>query len=273
MLLSGLSFKDLYRLSHQGVQGLPRDVTVKTLNNFAHRYGTTPDILQMALPQLAGNTKGYMAQPEEITAVADRIEVDFYQSEFNEQIYDKESNQQRTVKLVSHGGAIAMYLAVDAYSDYAHSWAVKTLSDPVVQVKRTVDTYLQEIQKKPKLTAADQGILTQSKFRVMVPETSRYLEREHILQEVGEAYRHNNGLSRVERMARSLHESVRFAILYILNNPNLEHLLFTRKQILQLWVELENWALWCNRFKQCPHVEDIKRNMKYIGEKILIYDV
>ena len=76
-LLTGLSFRDLYNMAQQGIEGLPRDVTIKTLNNFEHRYGRTPDIIQMALPNLAGNTKGYMAPAVEMVRAGQRVEMDF----------------------------------------------------------------------------------------------------------------------------------------------------------------------------------------------------
>jgi hypothetical protein len=52
MLLTGLSFADLYSMVKSGsALGLPRDMTIQSLNNFEHKYGKTPDIIQMALPK------------------------------------------------------------------------------------------------------------------------------------------------------------------------------------------------------------------------------
>ena len=65
------------------VHGLPRDLTLKSLNQFSHRYGTTPDILQLARPNLAGNTKGYMAQKSPLTEVGERVEADYMSTDFN----------------------------------------------------------------------------------------------------------------------------------------------------------------------------------------------
>ena len=60
-LLTGLSFNDIYTMvKYNNIDGLPRDLTIQALNKFEHNYGRTPDVLQLATPNLAGNTKGYM---------------------------------------------------------------------------------------------------------------------------------------------------------------------------------------------------------------------
>ncbi len=41
-----------------------------------------------------------------------------------------------------------------------------------------------------------------------------------------EAYRHDNGLSHSERVVRTIKELIRFAIIYILSNPNFSTLGF-----------------------------------------------
>jgi hypothetical protein len=68
MLLMGFTHKDLYSMATSNcVTGLPRDLTKRALNQFSHRHGTSPDILQLARPNLAGNTKGYMATRPTLT--------------------------------------------------------------------------------------------------------------------------------------------------------------------------------------------------------------
>ena len=105
------------------VLGIPRNVTTNTLNNFKHNYGKTPDILQKTLPQLAGNSKGYMAQKTVLTAVGDRVEADCFQAEFNETVEEGDSKLKRTVNLLSFGGACGAYICVDVYSGYPQ-WLV-----------------------------------------------------------------------------------------------------------------------------------------------------
>jgi hypothetical protein len=122
MLLTGLSFSDLYAMARLGsVGGLPSDVTIASLNTFEGKYGRTPDVLRMALPDLAGNKKGYMAIREKVTRVSQRVESDYFQCEFNEILYeDSEKSKKKTVKLPSLGGAVANFLAVDGFSEYVH---------------------------------------------------------------------------------------------------------------------------------------------------------
>ena len=88
----------------------------------------------MALPQLAGNTKGYMAPKVEILRVGQRVEADFLVPEFNEVLYDELSQQNKTVKLLSLGGASAAYIVVDVYSGYPHGWLVDSVGKAVTQV-------------------------------------------------------------------------------------------------------------------------------------------
>ncbi len=111
MLLTGLTFNDLYSMAKTGnVEGLPRDMTIQSLKNFATRYGNTPDIFQMAIPNLAGNTKGYFAPKVDLQDVGDRVEADIFQCDFNEKMYEKEVTIARTQKLPTLGGAIAAFI-------------------------------------------------------------------------------------------------------------------------------------------------------------------
>ena len=47
----------------------------------------------------------------------------------------------------------------------------------------------------------------------------------------------------VEHVIRQIKELIRFAILYLLRNPNFSSFNFTRKQCLRLWGELFYWAI------------------------------
>jgi len=241
-LLTGLSFRDVYHMAkHQSVLGLPRDITIQTLNSFQHKYGSTPDVLQLAVPNLAGNTKGYMAPIKEVKAVGERVEADYMQFDFNDTVIDEKSKQKKTVKLPSHGGATGAYLSIDVYSGMVHGRLVSSVSGSVTRVKETVETYKKDgyaIQ----VFAADMGVLIQGKFSLATPEVQEYL-RKICKIECSEPYKHNYGTSHIERAVRSVSELVRFAMLYVLNNPNLQFMGFTKTQLLKLWGELFNWAL------------------------------
>ena len=76
--------------------------------------------------------------------------------------------------------------------------------------------------------SADQGVLSQSLFRVALPEVQKYFnEEENVFPECGEAYNHNNGTPYIEHFIRQIKELQRFAVLYILRNPNFQHFKFT----------------------------------------------
>ena len=98
--------------------------------------------------------------------------------------------------------------------------------------------------QKVEVFSADQGVLSQSLFRVALPEVQKYLmEEENVFPECGEAYNHNNGTPYFKHLIRQIKELQRFAVLYILRNPNFPHFKFTRLQIFKLCGELFYWAL------------------------------
>lgn len=257
-LLTGLSFNDLYSMVKSGnVDGLPRDITVQSLNSFEHKYGRTPSILQMALPNLAGNKKGYMAQPEKVTKIGQRVEADFFVTDFNEEnlsTTNSESNSKKSSsKLLSHGGAVAGYVDIDVYSGFVNGVLAKNMSNSVDFVSGTVGIY-DRSGHKIEVFAADQGILTQSHFRVFLPATRRFLESKGIETECSEAYNHDYGTNHIERAIRSIKELIRFAVLYIFNNPNFALTGFSKNQILQLWGDLFFWAIHLINLKPCVNV-------------------
>lgn len=257
-LLTGLSFQDLYSMvKNSSADGLPRDLSMRSLNNFEHRYGRTPDVLQLAVPNLAGNTKGYMAPKAKLDHCGQRVEADYFESEFNDPSAvltstDTFSSARKKVgKLPTHGGAVAAFVAIDAYSSYVHGQLVRNLQDAVEQVKSIVDMYRIE-GYKIEVFAADQGVVSQSMFRVHLPETQQYLNDQGIASECGEPYNHDNGTTHVERVGRSVKELQRFAILYVLNNPNFASFGFSKTTILMLWGELFYWAMLIINLKPCP---------------------
>ena len=110
-------------------------------------------------------------------------------------------------------------------------------------VKATVQSFKAK-GHQVEVFSADQGVISQSLFRVAIPEVQKYLrEDENIVPECGEAYNHNNGTPYIEHLIRQIKELQRFAVLYILRNPNFKNFKFTRVQIFKLWGELFYWAL------------------------------
>ncbi len=270
-LLTGLSFNDLYlMIKFNSAEGLPRDITVQSLNNFEHKYGRTPSVLQMALPNLAGNTKGYMAQPPRVAKIGERVEADFFVGEFNEDSLssatEDSNSRKQSAKLASHGGATAGFVDVDVYSGYLNGELAKSVANSVDFVRNTVSTY-ERFHHEIVLFAADQGILTQSHFRVFMPAARKYLESKGIRTECSEAYTHDHGTSHVERAIRAIKEKIRFAVLYLFNNPNFVYLGFTKTQILQLWGDLFYWALHVINLQPCVNVPEKTKYELFHGRK------
>lgn len=261
-LLTGMSFKDTYSaLRHGSIAGLPRDLTLQALNNYEHNFGTNPPVLQLARPNLAGNTKGYNAPRPVLVRVGQRVEADFMESEINDIVPTaaaggarraaKSGPAPRARKLATHGGAIAAFVTVDSYSGFVHGRLVQSLSNCVTHVEY-INAKYQTAGHQISLFAADQGVLSQSLFQVMTPEVEQYLLNNRIESECAMPHNHNYGTSRIERTLRTSQELIRFALLYILYNPNFATFGFTKIQILKLWGELFYWSLLLINLKQSP---------------------
>ena len=70
-LLTELTFRDLL-FPTNAVLGLPHNLTATALHSFENKYGRTPDVLQLAFPDLSGITKPVL------THCGQRIESDFF---------------------------------------------------------------------------------------------------------------------------------------------------------------------------------------------------
>lgn len=264
-LLTGMSFKDTYSaLRHGSIAGLPRDLTLQALNNYEHNYGTNPPVLQLARPNLAGNTKGYNAPPTKLERVGQRVEADFMECEINDVVpasaagaraarAPKSGPAPRARKMPTHGGAIAAFVTVDCYSGFVHGRLVQSTGNCVEHVEY-VNAKYQTAGHKIELFAADQGVLSQSMFQVMTPEVEKYLQKERIESECAMPHNHNHGTNRVERTIRTIQELIRFAMIYILFNPKFPTFGFTKVQVLKLWGELFHWAILLINLKQSPCV-------------------
>jgi hypothetical protein len=192
-LLTGLSFDDIYNYAkHDCINGVPKDISIQSLNQFQHKYGTSPDILQMARPNLDGNIKGYMAPPKPILKKGDRIEADYMFTDFN-----TVDNKGKSVKLPTLGGAVAAYTSVDCYSGFLHGQLVASVSNAIERVKETIEIYQRE-ETKIETFAADVGVITQSEYKVMIPDVQRYLLKQKIQIECGVPYTHNYGNQHID---------------------------------------------------------------------------
>ena len=183
----------------------------------------------------------------------ERTEADYFEPEFNDLPYTDTPDppptnplrkSKKTEKLPLFGGAKAGYVYIDVYSGYVNGILVTSMKNSLLLVQSTVKA-LTNRNYIPSVFAADQGVISQSLYRVSIPAVQKFL-RDHvppITPECGEAYNHNNGTPHIEHVIRQIKELIRFAILYLLRNPNFSSFNFTRKQCLRLWGELFYWAI------------------------------
>jgi hypothetical protein len=276
MLLCGLPYKTLeFAVKNGSITSLPRDITRDSLLSFSRKYGNNPEILQLSLPDLAGNVKGYMKPADPIIKVGQLVEGDYVHSEINEDfntsnvthpppsstnpnmLLKKKSSLYRK-KLLTHGQASAMYVYKDIFSGYVNGHLVKNLSNSLDNVK-IMNNYFKLHHHSIHTFAADIGVISASHFQVMIPVVTKYLISETITPITAEAYNHNNGTPHLDADIKQIHQLIRFAFLYILRNPNMKHLKFTRTQILKLWGELFYWALTVINLKESPNNPGITR--------------
>jgi hypothetical protein len=254
-LLTGLSLSDLEKhLLNGSLQGLPKGLTISSLNSFSKKYGRTPDIIRLAVPLQQVSRRGAMVF-ESITEVGDRVEMDCLESDFNE---TRAPTAGRAKKLPTFAGATAAAICVDCYSGYVMRKLMKPATPMLVVVKEFVSRY-QLLNRKIKVFAADQGVLSQSMFQVFTPVTELYLQEQQIRCEVSEPYNHNVGTPTVERMVRSSKELQRMAVNYLLRNPNFSSFGFSELMIFKLWGELFHWSLAVINFKISPRVPSKSR--------------
>ena len=258
-LLSGFTITAMIKqLEDKSIAGVHPDVTIAALQKFATKWGHSPDVAQLAKPTKMGNIKGYMAVPEELKEVGDKVEADFFESDFNELPVEPKENvsedvtikKKKTKKLPTHGGAVAGFLVVDCYSQFLMGQLVKSTANAAELVKETIDKYAID-GHKIQLFSADSGVTSQSTFRVFTTAVEKVCLDERIETRRGEPHNHSNGTQTIEGMIRPVRNLMRMAMQYILRNPNLPQLGFTKEQILKLWGEIFYWAIDVMNMKLC----------------------
>jgi hypothetical protein len=260
-LLCGFTLKDLISVVQgETVTGIHPEITITALQRFSQRWGSTPDAVQLAKPDVMGNKKGYMSEQEKILTIGQSIEMDFMESDYNddsgtittEDGSDSGIKRKRIKKLPTHGGAIAACVTVDCYSGYVMGKLVKSTAKSVEIVREIIDEF-KKYNYPVKEFSADNGILTQSIFRVISPEVETYLRQNHIITRRSEPYNHSNGTPTVEVTIRRIKNLMGMAIHYILRNPNFQNMGYSKIQILKLWGELFYWAVLMINLKPCKN--------------------
>ena len=259
LLLTGLSFKDwMSVVKNDSLGGIPPDVNMQMLNRFENKYGRTPDIIRMAIPHKYGNRKGLMYVPPPLTDIGERVEIDIYESDYN----DPKTNS----KLASHGGALAAAVCVDCFSGFVMLQLIASKANTRKFVNHFINEYNLH-DKQIQLIASDSGIVSQGVFQVLTPELEEYLHRHGIKTQRAEPHNHSKGGATVERHIGMIKSLIRLAVNYVLANPNFNSFGFSKLQILKLWGELSYWAATIINLKPSPHDKSKTRYEVFYGVK------
>jgi hypothetical protein len=270
LMLSGFTTGDLLKMiKHNSVTGIHPSVDTKMINSFVRTYGTRPDLIKLAYPQLKKNQQGLRQEPTVIDKVGQRVELDKFENDTNVQT----TTQTKSGKIVktskkqpSWGGAIAYALLVDNASGYPHCKLLKNMGENLELVQWALQEY--RLNHTPiGILASDQGIVSQTIFQVSDTQVATYLRNEGVIHEQAEPRNHARGTPTVEGMGAMVKGLVRMAYIYLFRNPNLESFGFTKLDLLKLWSEVVTWAVCVIRMKSCPADETKSREEFFLGTK------
>ena len=171
-----------------------------------------------------------MAPPPPLTRVGQRVEADYFTSDFNYDITDPKTGRIKSMKIPTLGGATMGFVAVDCVSGYVFGRLTSTTANSHEHVKWVLDTF-KSSHHGIELFAGDRGVIGESLYQVMTPATQKFLQQEHILFEVAEPYTHSHGGAYIEEVIKTLKELLLFAVYYIMHNPNFSVTKFSKFQI------------------------------------------
>ncbi len=280
-LLSGLTVPNMIQTVKNGsIGGLHPDITVRALYSFSHKWGESPDAVQLGHPSKLGNKKGYMSVSEQSTQCGAYVEMDYFEPEFNEistvgssPLHDDNGLKKKmSRKIMSHGGAIAGCVTYDSATGYVNGRLVQSVAKPLALVKESVERYALS-GHLIKEFAADSGVVSQSQYRVLTTEVETYLLSQGIKFHRAEPHNHSNGSPGVERTIRSIKELIRTAVHYILRNPNFEFTGFRQVDILKLWGELFYWSLTIINMRPSKSDDKITRHEAFHKTRPNIQDI
>ena len=200
-----------------------------------------------------------MAPPVPITYVGQRVEADYLETEFNEEVTETLTKDGQILtkthvkKLTSHGNALACFVSIDDFSGKVYGRLVQSMKHSLDHVQYIIESYKRD-GHKVQIFAADQGVLSKAMFKIVTPEVDKYLIREAVKPEISEPYTHNNGSTHIERVIRTIQELMRFAMMYVLKTPNFPSFGFTKKHILKCWGNIFLWSINLVNLKPCVHV-------------------
>ena len=250
-ILSGFTMASLrLALSKQSVLGLNPKLTVGALRKFESNHGRSPDVVQMANYDHQPHQGTYEKEAkEDLTFVGEVVSTDNMFSDFNEtRSNDGMENLSKKVrKLKTHGGGSFATLAVDHYSGYYTGRICKDEVTSVEIIKELIDVY-ETCEHPIKTLIADEGLVSESSFKVFTPAVQTLLLDKHIkFQKVMPGGRnHSNGGNIIEPAIRYMKRKMRLAFNCAMSNEAIFTIGFTEMEILRFWGDIFYWALLAN---------------------------
>jgi Reverse transcriptase (RNA-dependent DNA polymerase) len=265
LLLSGITLRALkLHVEHSSLRHLPSDITMAALLKFERKYGTNPDIIQAVLPNFLGAGHGLHPPPEKPLHVGHMVEADFFYLDLNETII--QSKRTVTQKIKSWGGAIAFFLCIDCYSNYAYGWPVKMVGNADACLRR-VSAYYALFKRCIGKFSVDSGLLPLHLHNMKltnVEELMLYDLKARLSRTA--AYTHNRGGARVENAGGALKKLIYFAIRCCISNPNFKNSDFTQSDIFKLWGDLYFWAEDVYNLRPSPSDPTTTKLFQFSGE-------
>jgi len=278
LLMTGLTFRDWeMHVKNRSLEGIPPDLTLHGLHRFENRYGRTPEIVQLAHPTHVRHATGLRSDREQPSRTGARVEIDCMYSDYNirETVPGTSVKPEtvRSIKLPTHGGAIAAAVCVDCYSSFVHGHLLKSVAHPEVFVDRFLHRF--HLDQAPVSTlAADSGVVTNSMFHVLTTKTEAVCQRWDVRTiERAEPYDHARITGSVEREIGLIKHLIRLAVTLILRNPNFPILGFSSLMVYKLWGEFLLWAMTVINLKPCPKLPKKSRWEVYKGEVPNMQDI
>jgi Reverse transcriptase (RNA-dependent DNA polymerase) len=248
MYVGGLSPSALRKAILTGsIRGLHPKLTIEALNKFERDHGRSPDLLQMAIYDHQQHHKTYDKEKIILTHCGQEISTDNMFSDYNEgsiqEDIDGRAMSKQVRKLATHGGAVFGSITIDHYSGFVTGILGKPETKSIDLVNSILDIY--ETCKHPvQLLVADCGIVSDNRFRVLTPAVLQVLTKRLVrYKKVMPGDRnHSIGGNFVENQIRYIKRKMRLAMIYIMSNPNINHLTYTDNDLLKLWGEIFLWA-------------------------------
>lgn len=276
LMLSGFPFRQLQHFAdHPGaITGIDYGrLTRRTLSDFEHRHGRTPDIVQLANnEQHQLQVRAFDDSRPPCDHVGDTVEVDGLFMRWTEETHnyltdDRIVQKQRTRKLASHGGAISGMISVDKYSGYVIGKLCKPNTTAMEFLKETISKY-QIYGHEIRCIAADVGMVSVGHFNILTSKTQEYLRNLGIEHRKAEPGNHSNGTPMVESEIKWIKRVHDIAYAYADANWNqLKHLGFTKTDLYQLWGEVFHWAINVRNCFMCRREPSVTKHEVFYRNK------